>query len=72
VRDTLLNEAGELLLDPGLKIGMTCIVLNLAGTLPWLWELFHMEARGAANVSLHFFRRMAGIPSGPAAALEDT
>ena len=32
-------------------------------------HLFHSVVRGSARAFLHFFRRIAGMPSGPAAAV---
>ena len=48
---------------------MTCASFNFAGVIPRSRQILHSEHRGFANESLHFFRKMAAIPSGPDAEL---
>ena len=44
-------------------------VLQAAGVTPSLKHFCHSKSRGSARAELHLLRKIAGMPSGPAAAL---
>ena len=56
-------------LDPPLWIGMMKAVFNKSGMDPLEKSLWKIISKPSTRLYLHFFRRMEGIPSGPAAEL---
>ena len=55
-----------------LWIGVIVAVLHTAGISPCRREDRHIKARGGERAELHFLSKMAGKPSGPAAALGES
>ena len=53
---------------PGFRIGVIYAVLNISGIFPVSRDMLNIIQSGSDIESLHFFIRMAGMPSGPGAA----